>query len=258
VRLEELTWPDFEAVKGKVRTVLLPVGSVEAHGKHLPLGTDVFAPVEICRRVEELLKRKGIDVLVAPPIWYGHSFSLNVYSGTVNVRASAFRDYVREVMRELADEGFERIVLLNGHGGNVYPLVEAGEELVEERENVEVWLINWWIDFRDEIFRVCDSQGHAGEDETSVILAIRPELVRMDAAEGRKVKYGIRIIKKDMGFEELPGAINDDPKGASAEKGEKILEAVSRRIAGMIAERESVSDSDSASDSNPDSDSEDS
>jgi len=83
MRMEELTWPDFERVKKKVETVIIPVGSVEAHGRHLPLGTDVFAPVEIARRVDGKLKEKGIDVLVAPPIWYGHTFVLDVYPGTI-------------------------------------------------------------------------------------------------------------------------------------------------------------------------------
>ncbi len=234
MKMEELTWPEFEKVRERLQAVLIPVGSVEAHGKHLPLGTDVFAPLEICRMVEDVLAKRGVEVLVAPPIWYGHSFSLNVYPGTVNVSASAFKNYVREVMGELADEGFKRIILINGHGGNVCPLIEAGEELTGENEDIEVWLINWWIDFREDILEICSSQGHAGEDETSVIMAIRPDLVRMEKAEGRKVSYGVRIIRKDMGLQELPDAINNDPRGASGEKGEKILEAVSERIADLI------------------------
>lgn len=71
MKMEELTWEDFEKIKTQVKGLILPVGSVEAHGKHLPLGTDVFAPLEISRRVEEKLKDRGIDILIAPPPIFG-------------------------------------------------------------------------------------------------------------------------------------------------------------------------------------------
>jgi len=235
MRLEELTWPEFERIKKGVKAVVIPVGSVEAHGRHLPLGTDVFAPVEIARRVDEKLKERGVDVLVAPPVWYGHTFVLDVYPGTVNVSADALKAYVAEILREFAREGFKRLVLLNGHGGNHSPLILAAEEVAGEFD-VEVWLINWWLDFSEEILEVCSSQGHAGEDETSVILAIRPELVRMEEARGERRTRKVRVIRKDIGFELFPDGVNDDPRGASAEKGEAILERVSGRIAELLVE----------------------
>ena len=147
MRLEELTWPEFDRIKDKVVAVVLPVGSVEAHGRHLPLGTDVFAPVKIAELVEKKLRDRGKEVLIMPPIWYGHSFVLNVYPGTINVRPESLRMYVGDVLSELAVEGFERIVLLNGHGGNIYPLTEAGGEVAEVYPNGEILLIKWWADF---------------------------------------------------------------------------------------------------------------
>ncbi|ASJ03430.1 amidase [Thermococcus profundus] len=234
MRMEDLTWPEFDRIKGKVKAVILPVGSVEAHGRHLPLGTDVFAPLELARRVEEKVKEKGSEVLVLPPVWYGHSFVLNTYPGTINVRPESLRMYVGDILSELAAEGFERIVLLNGHGGNIYPLIEAAEDVAELYPDLEVFLINWWMDFREEILSVCSSQGHAGEDETSVVLAIREDLVKMAEARGRRVKKKVRIIRKDIGRELFPDGVNDDPSGATAEKGEAILETVSIRIAEII------------------------
>ncbi|MCD6372301.1 MAG: creatininase family protein [Thermococcus sp.] len=236
MRMEELTWPDFEKIKGHVDTVVIPVGSVEAHGRHLPLGTDTFAPVEIARRVEERVRELGCDVLITPPVWYGHTFALNVYPGTINVDAGAFKGYMREIMREFAAEGFRRIVLLNGHGGNHSPLVLAAEEVVEDFPDVEVWLINWWIDFREDILSICSSQGHAGQDETSVILAIRPELVKMERARGKKARSKVRRIRKDIGLELFPDGVNDDPSTATAEKGEAILSVVSERITRLLVD----------------------
>ncbi|USS40419.1 creatininase family protein [Thermococcus aggregans] len=233
MRMEELTWEEFEKIKAKVSAVLLPVGSVEAHGRHLPLGTDVFAPLEISKRVEKKLKEKGIEILIAPPIWYGHSFVLNVYPGTINVKADSLRRYVRDVLREFAEESFSKIVILNGHGGNVYPLIEASEEVAESHD-VEIILINWWIDFREEILKICSSQGHAGEDETSVMLAIAPELVRTEKAKGEKRSSPVRVIRRDIGLELFPNGVNDDPQGATKEKGERILEVVSERIATLL------------------------
>ncbi|WP_461864629.1 creatininase family protein [Thermococcus sp.] len=237
MHMENLTWDEFERIRKEISTVILPIGSVEAHGRHLPLGTDVFAPVEIAERVEAKLKEMGIELLVAPPIWYGHSFVLNLFPGTVNVRADTLRRYIRDVAGEFAEEGFRRIILLNGHGGNYHPLIEAAEE-VAERYNVEIWLINWWIDFREDILSICSSQGHAGEDETSVILAIKPELVKMEKAKGRKRGSKVRVIRKNIALELFPDGVNDDPKGATREKGEAILSVVSEKIARLIVEAE--------------------
>ena len=231
--LENVTWPEFEEAKKRIDTVIIPVGSVEAHGRHLPLGTDVFAPLEIAKRIEEKLRKMGKDVIIAPPVWYGHSFVLDVYPGTINVSADAFKAYTAEILREFAREGFRRLVLLNGHGGNHSPLILAAEEVAGEFD-VEVWLIDWWIDFRKEILEVCSSQGHAGEDETSVILAIRPELVKMENAVGEKREEKVRVIRKDIGFELFPEGVNDDPRGASREKGEAILEKVSEGIVKLL------------------------
>jgi len=150
-------------------------------------------------------------------------------------KADALKAYVAEILREFAREGFRRLVLLNGHGGNHSPLILAAEEVAGEFD-VEVWLIDWWIDFREEILEVCSSQGHAGEDETSVILAIRPELVRMEEAKGERRTKKVRVIRRDIGFELFPDGVNDDPRNASAEKGEAILERVSERIAELLVE----------------------
>jgi len=234
MRMEELTWPEFEKVKETVDTVIIPVGSVEAHGRHLPLGTDVFAPMEIAKRVDEKLRAMGKDVLVAPPVWYGHTFTLNVYPGTINVRGEAFAAYMTEIMREFAAEGFGRIILMNGHGGNHSPLVLASERVVEEFPELEIWLINWWMDFREDILSICSSQGHAGQDETSVILAVRGDLVRMECAVGEKRRSPVRRIRRDIGLELFPDGVNDDPTPATAEKGEAILSVVSERIARLV------------------------
>jgi len=235
MKMERLTWEDFEKIKTQVKGIILPVGSVEAHGKHLPLGTDVFAPLEISRRVEEKLKDRGIDILIAPPVWYGHSFVLNVYPGTINVKSGTFQKYVRDILEEFAKEGFEKVIILNGHGGNIYPLIGAAEEVVEKYD-VGVVLINWWMDFKEEISKICSSQGHAGEDETSVVLAISPELVKMEKAIGEKRTRPVRIIKKDIGLEIFPNGANNDPHNATAEKGEEILEVVSEKITNILAE----------------------
>lgn len=234
MRMEDLTWPEFDRIRDNVSAVILPVGSVEAHGRHLPLGTDTFAPLEIARRVEEEVRRRGSEVLVLPPVWYGHSFVLNVYPGTINVRPESLRMYVGDILSELAAEGFRKVVLLNGHGGNIYPLIEAAEDVAELYPELEVILVNWWLDFREEILSVCSSQGHAGEDETSVMLAIRGELVKMEEARGRKVKKRVRVIRKDIGKEVFPDGVNDDPSGATAEKGEAVLKVVSEKIAAII------------------------
>src|SRR4051812_42155377 len=160
-----------EVLKSGVDTAILPIGMVEAHGPHCSLGTDVLIPREFLRRLDQMI---GEKVVIGAEIPYGHSWSLQSFKGTIDVSADAFSNYVYEVGKEFHRSGFKNLVFFNGHGGNINSLNTVGEKLADL--GLTILMINWWTDYRDTIKTITPEPGHAGEDETSLVLAISESL----------------------------------------------------------------------------------
>ncbi|AEJ41584.1 creatininase subfamily protein [Sulfobacillus acidophilus TPY] len=227
---ENLTTKSFqEQVLGQINTALLPVGSVEAHGQHCPLGTDNLAPTYFCRQLEE---RYPDRVLVLPAIPYGHTWDLAGFAGTLSIGAETLTHYVRDVGRAVGRWGITRLVVVNGHGGNIGPITAAMEDIADD--GVLVVLVNWWLDFSADILTVVQSQGHAGEDETSVMLAIAGPLVNQ--ADASFNPYRPRYRMKGRGLEQqlLRHATTGDGRSATREKGEEIVERVMQRLSQLL------------------------
>jgi creatinine amidohydrolase len=222
---ERLTTKRFEAVLGSVATVLLPVGAVEAHGLHGPLGADNLTPVELCRRLEA---RYPDRLLVAPAIPYGHAWDLEDWPGTLNIPAAALEVYVAAVGGAMSRWGIRDLVLVNGHGGNVGALTHAAEQIADL--GVRVTLSNWWVDYGEEIRRLVGGQGHAGEDETSVLMALAPETVDGEAARSNRLRPVARMKDHEVRQRVWRYATSGDPSRASAALGETILAAVVDRL----------------------------
>lgn len=227
----EAIWTTMAAFREAVRETdlaILPVGSLEAHGEHLPLGSDILAPVRLAERVAELLEDR---VIVYPPVPYGHSWELAVYPGTVNVPDDVFRAYVAAVGISIAESGVRRLAIFNGHGGNVGALRGAAEAIAEHGAEVAVW--SWWLDFAPEIRAICQGQGHAGEDETSVLLAIDERRVDMSRAHVHwpEEPLGVRLYRAGGALETYRWAQSGDATLATREKGERILAVVAERLA---------------------------
>jgi creatinine amidohydrolase len=214
-----------------VNTVLIPIGMLEAHGEHCALGTDTLIPREFVRRLDVQL---GERVMMAPEIPYGHSWALAPHPGTIDVPAQAFANYVTAIGEQFVQQGFKYVILFNGHGGNVASLSLVAEHLADL--GAVVLSINWWIDYRETILQFAPVTGHAGEDETSCVLAIDERLVDMSLSHdytgtlSRKVKY------KDMGRDLYPHANNGNATQATAEKGNLIYEALIPAILADIEE----------------------
>jgi creatinine amidohydrolase len=228
---QELTSKGFsERAIGHADTVLIPIGSVEAHGLHLPLGADNLAPEAICRRLEQ---RYPDRIMVAPTIAYGHTWSLERWPGTLSLSSRLVADYATEVGQAMAAWGMRQIVFVNGHGGNVGPLTEAMERIAER--SARVCLINWWLDFSHDILTVVEGQGHAGEDETSVMLALHGEWVTMADAQFNPYRLRFsRIRAEDILEKQLRHAMTGDARAATREKGEAILALVDQRAAQIL------------------------
>lgn len=177
--LVELNWMEVgELVPERYRTVLLPVGTLEAHGV-VPNGADIIVPDSLAARLAT-----DLDALIAPTINYGVNTSLDEYPGTFGITEELLRQTATEVLSGLVETGFRNIIVLNGHGPNFDPLNQAAREVFRATDG-RILVINWWSvtpDITEEVFGA--QGGHAGNNETAAVLALRPDLVREERYEG--------------------------------------------------------------------------
>jgi creatinine amidohydrolase len=211
----------LQAAKRQIDTVVLPIGMMEAHGPHCSLGTDVLIPREFIKRLNKQLNNK---LLIGAEIPYGHSFGLLPFYGTIDVSSEAFSNYVFEVGKEFYRNGFQYLILFNGHGGNIPSLQIVAEKLAEV--GLVVLTINWWIDYRDTIVTITPGFGHAGEDETSLVLAIDSQLAETEGLKAHSLGAKANLKYKNWGKEMFQDAYSGDPGAATAEKGELLYESL--------------------------------
>ena len=164
-----LCWQEFkEIVPERVRTVLLPTGSLEPHGV-IPNGTDNLAPEAMARDIAG-----KVDALIAPTLNYGMTDAMKAFPGAVSISAEAYGAFVEDILRNYADNGFRNIIVLNGHGGNSAAL-NAAAVRVANRNRVRILVVNWWTladDITKSVFK--QNGGHAGNNETAYIQAVVP------------------------------------------------------------------------------------
>jgi creatinine amidohydrolase len=233
-RWEDLRMPEFEAWRTKHPIVILPVGSVEEHGPHLPLGTDAFHAIELARRLAELR-----PALMAPPLYYGLCRSTREHPGTVSISGDTLRALVTDLGREFYRQGLRRLLILSGHAGGTHmaALVEAGERLLAELPQIHVAICNI-LDLLREVLAArpalvkTTGDAHAGEVETALMLAAHPHLVQGTApAEWPTFPKCVLVRDKRRYW---PGGVWGDPAPASAAQGEAILQAEAERLAEVI------------------------
>jgi len=227
----ELTWPEFERVDKTV--ALLPTGIVEAHGPHLPLGTDALMATYIA---EETARRT--NVLLLPTVWYGNTYVLDKFPGTISISNETLYRLYLDIFREVARNGVRYLVVVNGHGGNVDALSMAAKDAARETK-LTVILVNWWIDLAKETRRrVLETpEGHAAEDETSEVWAAYPQLVKAvprDGSADEWIEVRFRVYGKDAYAMEYTNAVQGYPSKASQEKGRAILEAAVNELTQLI------------------------
>lgn len=227
--LVDYTSDDFKVKVDKIDIAIVPIGSVEAHGHHLPLGTDVFSPKLFCKKINEKI---GEELWIAPEIPYGQSYDLSVYPGTIHIPTEVISSYVFFVGKSLLDNGINKLIFLNGHGGNINALNLAAEKLMQL--GMDVIIINWWLDFSKEILTITEGQGHAGEDETSAILFYNEKLVQMEKAMRNDKKPLMKVFFKDRGKVLYENALSGDATLATKEKGEKIFDLLTEKIIELI------------------------
>jgi creatinine amidohydrolase len=177
--LTDLNWMEVgELVPGRISTVLLPVGTLEAHGVTAN-GADILVPDSMALRLAARL-----DALVAPTINYGVNTALDEYPGTFGVTEELLEATAEQVMRGLVRTGLSTIIVINGHGPNYTPLNNAARTVFRETD-ARILVINWWSVTPDITEAVFGTQGgHAGNNETAAVLALRPDLVHEERYTG--------------------------------------------------------------------------
>jgi creatinine amidohydrolase len=203
------TWPEAARAAELGRWLVVPLGSTEQHGPHLPLSTDT----DIAVAVAEGAAARDRRLVVAPAVAYGASGEHQAFPGTISIGQDATRLLLLELGRSAAID-FDRVVVVSAHGGNAGPLAEAMRQLAEEGHPVSAWSPSWSGDL------------HAGRSETALMLAIAPERVHLDRAEPgdprplsellpRLRAGGVRSVSEN--------GVLGDPRGATAEEGGRLL-----------------------------------
>jgi len=225
----------------RYEVAVLPVGAIEAHNFHLPLGEDFLHVAHVARASCAAAWEKSPSVLCLPALPYGVDCNLMDYPVTITVTQATLDAMVREIIVAARRHGIRKFVLINGHGGNEFmSLVRQ----VQCDTDVHVFLIDWWTvgrDKYDEIFTRRDD--HAGQFETSVALALHAERVEAgQAGDGATRAFRFEALRAGWARTSRDfGKLSDqcasgNPQGASAERGRAYLDLVIARIADFLAE----------------------
>ena len=168
-----LGWQEFaELVPDHIETVLIPTGTLEPHGV-LPNGSDNLAPTAMAGAFAERL-----NALIAPPLNYGVTGSMDGFPGTFSIGETAYESFVSDIFTGLAKNGFKNLIIVNGHGGPQTAILRRAAETVGRRERVRTLVTNWWSMTSEVVFEVFgENGGHAGLNETAYIQAVVPEHV---------------------------------------------------------------------------------
>jgi creatinine amidohydrolase len=244
IRWDRLTAPELKERAARDALVVLPIGSLEQHGPHLPVWTDSFiAHAMACRGAE--LAVSDTPVVVLPPIWTGLSEHHFPFGGTISVDYATFHALLRCVVRSLRADGFGKLLIVNGHGGNIEPLAVSARELAHEF-GIPVVATSWPAVAGAEIAATLTTQPgvhHACEGETSVWLALDAAQVRrdkVDEAISNDTRAASPVFSRFWSFEERAPrtGVRGDPRAATAEKGERIIAAVAAALAKAMRDPE--------------------
>jgi len=244
---QELRRPQLEEAAEASAIVIVATGSIEQHGPHLPVNTDINSAYEVAIRAARAIDE--FPVLVAPPVWFGSSTHHMAFAGTISLEQDTFVRLTRDICVSIHAHGFDKILLLNGHGGNGALLTALTIELAYRK--IFVASVGYTGLIVEELRKIGESEiggiTHAGEFETSVQLYLQPELVDMlravkeirrpptsfqsyDARVPGRVWYPIHLKEPSL------SGVAGDPTVASAEKGKYFIDAAVRELVRFLRE----------------------
>ncbi len=220
--LEEMTMEELTEAMKRCRTVLVPFGTVEEHGSHLPLNTDTLVVLEVLKRIasEE-------EVFVCPPVHYGVCTSTRKHPGTIALRPETLRHLVEDLLGELFRHGFRAVGLVSGHAGGLHmnALKEVAEAFVESHPDCKVAVWTVYDPSFEALAEVAETPGdsHAGEVETSLVMAIREDLVKRPLPPEDYPSLPRPLIVADK-LRYWASGVWGNPQKATPDKGQRALE----------------------------------
>jgi creatinine amidohydrolase/Fe(II)-dependent formamide hydrolase-like protein len=246
-RWGELTWPEARERFRQVDIALLPVGSIEQHGPHLPLDTDAFDANYLAQRVAEACSHP--KPLVLPKIPYGVSYHHAEFQGTVSISNDTLAKLVYDIGMSVAHNGIKKLVVINGHGGNS-PALNHAAQMINRDAHIFVCVDTGETSDVD-IYALVETPNdvHAGEIETSTSLAVRPHLVKMEHSKKEVPEFSSRYLdftsKRGVLWYAYTRKISNsgvmgDPTRASVEKGKKIWEIMITHLVAMVEDLKSM------------------
>lgn len=237
----ELNWPQAEQALGRVDIALLPVGAIEQHGPHLPLDTDAFDAEYLVHRVAEACSEPR--PLVLPLIPYGVSYHHDDFPGTLSVTNETLARFVYEIGLAVARNGIQKLIIINGHGGNSATLHFAAQMI--NRDTKIFTCVDSGESSDHEIYGLAETPNdvHAGEIETSTTLAIRPELVDLEVAPSFVPRFSSRYLdftsKHSVGWYARTARLSEtgvfgDPTRATTEKGHAMWKIMTDHLVELV------------------------
>ncbi|WP_418283772.1 creatininase family protein [Halorubrum sp. DTA46] len=254
MHLADATWTDVR--DADVDVAFVPVGSTEQHGPHAPLGTDTLDAVAVAEAGAAAYSAEPStaaaestldEVAVTPPIPIGVAEEHRAFDGTMWVSPETFRSYVREAAESLPNHGIDRVVFVNGHGGNVEALAEVARRFSRDPSHAGYAVAFTWF---DTVGEHASDMGHAGPLETALLRATRPDLVREDrideAAADAAERWGEWVSGVNLAHDSdefTANGVVGDPTAGDAERGEELLGLASDALAELataVVAREST------------------
>jgi len=234
-KIKEMSWVEFDKRRKETSLVIIPTGAIEVYGPQLPLGTDFIVAEELSALVAD-----KVNALISPAVEMGESSSLMEFPGTMAITMNNYESYMENVIQLLIGHGFKNFLFMNGHGGNtciITYLCKKYQRLYGIKcAQIDVW--QFVEKHGGEIFEFKGNMahGHAAESNTSMMLYLRPELVKMELAEKiEPMEDEFYDVLKYVEFKEkTPIGVIGDPTVATAEKGRKIVNKCVERIVEFI------------------------
>jgi len=227
---KEMNREEFAAAMKGSPVVILPIGSMEEHGAHLPLGSDTFEIDFVINRLSEKL-----DCMILPTLNYGNCGSTYNFPGTISVSFDSLRAFITDILKEVIRHDGRRILVISGHAGtdHMAAMRMAAKSIVKDYPDAKIMVMSDYDlvpDYKGGNIPSWD--GHAGKAETSRMLNIRPDISKRGKTATR-AKYREFVVLPDP-ESQFPTGVSGDPRSASAELGKKIDGYILRRLLGLI------------------------
>jgi len=234
MKFHEMTWPLLRKVDRSKVVVVAPIAACEQHSRHMPVYTDTILVTGVAEGVEKQLPDQ---VLLLPTLWFGASHHHLPFGATLSASVDLHIDMLTELLTPLLDDGYQRLLILNGHGGNIETMQVALRRLQPKYRDRLMTAASYWDLAKDELAALVEgprkSMGHACEFETSMVMALRPELVRKEELKNDDTRYDDPALRGLYVAEDMSQCTQQGSVGyselATPEKGRAFLNAAIAR-----------------------------